>query len=136
MTFHYFDSSALTKLLLGEVESEALAAWVVEHGGLERIISCDLAHTEVRRTLHRLGGDEVDLSFAERMLDMVVHVRLVDDLFVDAGNLAPETALRSLDALHTVAALKMGSAVDWFVTYDKQQAECAARAGLNVASPS
>ncbi|WP_406403564.1 hypothetical protein OH805_29625 [Streptomyces sp. NBC_00879] len=41
-----------------------------------------------------------------------------------------------MGAIHVVAALRLGQAVGWFVTYDKRQAEYAGRAGLNVASPS
>ncbi|WP_106971823.1 PIN domain-containing protein [Streptomyces xylophagus] len=54
---------------------------------------------------------------------------------LEAGELAPGTALRSLDAIHTVAALKLGRGVSWFVTYDKRQGEAAADAGLPVTSP-
>lgn len=134
MRFHYFDSSALIKLLVEEGESPALEAWIAEHGGMRTVITSDLAHTEVRRALHR-AGDELTLTAAERMLDKLVQIMLDADLFIDAGELAPQSNVRSLDAIHTVAALQLGSAVVTFVTYDKRQAECAAHAGLNVVSP-
>jgi predicted nucleic acid-binding protein len=88
----------------------------------------------VRRLLHRLGVDEVERSAAEALLNSVARVRLTPELMTEAGDLAPNTSLRSLDAIHTVSALKPGHGVSWFVTYDKRQGEAADDAGLAVAS--
>ncbi|MFI6409648.1 type II toxin-antitoxin system VapC family toxin [Streptomyces sp. NPDC050548] len=135
MTLLYLDASAIAKLLRTEAETPELEHWIGQHGGMRRVVTCDLAQTEVRRLLHRLGADEVERSAADALLNAVARVRLTPELMLEAGELAPGTALRSLDAIHTVAALKLGHGVSWFVTYDKRQGEAAADAGLPVASP-
>ncbi|MFD4553779.1 type II toxin-antitoxin system VapC family toxin [Streptomyces sp. NPDC058469] len=135
MTLLYLDASAIAKLLRAEAETAALEQWIGQHGGMRRVVTCDLAQTEVRRLLHRLGADEVERSAADALLNAVARVRLTPELMQEAGDLAPNTSLRSLDAIHTVAALKLGRGVSWFVTYDKRQGETAADAGLLVASP-
>ena len=135
MTLLYLDASAIAKLLRAEAETTALEQWIGQHGGMRRVVTCDLAQTEVRRLLHRLGADEVERSAAEALLNSVARVRLTPELMQDAEDLTPDTLLRSLDAIHTVAALKLGHGVSWFVTYDKRQGEAAADAGLAVASP-
>ncbi|MBK3571376.1 MULTISPECIES: type II toxin-antitoxin system VapC family toxin [unclassified Streptomyces] len=135
MTLLYLDASAIAKLLRAEAETTALEQWIGRHGGMRRVVTCDLAQTEVRRLLHRLGADEVERSAADALLNAIAHVRLTPELMLEAGELAPGSALRSLDAIHAVAALKLGHGVSWFVTYDKRQGEAAADAGLPVASP-
>jgi len=135
VTLLYLDASAIAKLLRTEAETAALERWIGQHGGMRRVVTCDLAQTEVRRLLHRLGADEVERSAADALLNAIARVRLTPELMLEAGELAPGTALRSLDAIHAAAALKLGHGVSWFVTYDKRQGEVAADAGLPVASP-
>ncbi len=53
-------------------------------------------------------------------------------LFREAGILAGDT-LRSLDALHLAAAVRIG--VDLVLIYDERMAESARRLGLRVLSP-
>ncbi|MGX9890826.1 type II toxin-antitoxin system VapC family toxin [Streptomyces sp. NPDC002276] len=135
MTLLYLDASAIAKLLRAEAETTALEQWIGRHGGMRRVVTCDLAQTEVRRLLHRLGADEVERSAADALLNAIARVRLTPELMLEAGELAPGSALRGLEAIHTVAALKLGHGVSWFVTYDKRQGEAAADAGLPVVSP-
>jgi uncharacterized protein len=135
VTLLYFDASAIAKLLRTEAETTALEQWIGLQGGMRRVVTCDLAQTEVRRLLHRLGADQVERSAAEALLNAIARVRLTPELMQEAGDFAPGTPLRSLDAIHMVAALKLGQGVKWFVTYDKRQGEAAADAGLAVASP-
>ena len=135
MTLLYLDASAIAKLLRTEAETVALEQWIGQHGGMRRVVTCDLAQTEVRLLLHRLGADEVERAAADALLNAIARIRLTPELMQEAGELAPSTALRSLDAIHAVAALKLGRGVSWFVTYDKRQGEAVADAGLAVASP-
>jgi predicted nucleic acid-binding protein len=122
-------------LLRTEAETTALEQWIGRHGGMRRVVTCDLAQTVVRRLLHRLGADDVERSAAEALLNAIARVRLTPELMQEAGDFAPGTSQRSLDAVHTAAALKLGQGVSWFVTYDKRQGEAAADGGLPVASP-
>lgn len=135
MTLLYLDASAIAKLLRAEAETAALEQWIGQHGGMRCVVTCDLAQTEVRLLLHRFGADEDERAAADALLNAIARVRLTPELMQDAEDLTPDTLLRSLDAIHTVAALKLGHGVSWFVTYDKRQGEAAANAGLAVASP-
>ncbi|MEN8653138.1 type II toxin-antitoxin system VapC family toxin [Streptomyces sp. 21So2-11] len=135
MSLLYFDASAIAKLVRVEAETSALERWVEQHGGGQAIVTCDLAHTEVRRLLQRAGADEVEREVTERLLGAIAKLRLTPELLIEAGDFATGSSLRSLDAIHAVSALQLGRGVSWFVTYDKRQGECAARAGLSVASP-
>jgi uncharacterized protein len=131
----YFDSCALIKLVVAETESPALEGWLRRHGGDSAIVTCDLAQTEVRRTLHRLDTDPTELAVVADFLNDVATVRLGPEVFIKAGDIAPGSVLRSLDAIHIAAALQLGPACRYFVTYDKRLATAATTLGLPVASP-
>lgn len=59
---------------------------------------------------------------------------VTSQMFEAAGRLDPPT-LRSLDAIHLVAALELGDDLDGFVTYDDRLAEAALGHGLPVEAP-
>jgi len=64
---HYFDSSALVKMMVEEPESSALNAWVeAEH---VRAVSSDLARTETIRATALELGNEIDglVTYDERL---------------------------------------------------------------------
>ncbi len=134
MKFLYLDTSAALKLFVLEPQSSALGEWLV--GCVpDRQITSHLTRAEVRRGLHGLAASEAVHARARHWLGRTAHVALPSDIYDHAGELAPNTGLRSLDAVHVAAALSLGEALSYFVTYDKRQAAAAEAEGLQVVSP-
>lgn len=121
----YIDTSALAKLLVQEPETEALRSALID---LE-LFSCDLLETELRRLAVRLEIDQVEVS---NLLQAVNLVHLDRAIFAEAGRY-PDATLRSLDALHLVAALRLDLPI--MVVYDHRLSAAASKAGLTVLSP-
>ena len=66
---------------------------------------------------------------------LLAFLELDADLAHIAGGTGGAT-LRSLDAIHVAAALRVAAELDAFVTYDTRQAAAAAASGLRVETPS
>lgn len=128
MSRWYLDTSAALKLIVEEAESEALASAIDSHA--PALVACHLLETEVRRAAVRLPG--VDQEVASGLLAGVDLYELPTSLFQEAG-LLPGAGLRSLDALHLAAAIRIG--VDRVVTYDARMASSARELGLTVFAP-
>lgn len=127
----YCDSSALVKLVIDEPESAELEAWLGSQ--LEPVlVSSVLARTEVVRAVARTDPNAVQL--AVDMLAAVSAVELDVSLTDDAALLDP-AELRSLDALHMAAALRLGSALGSMVSYDERMLNAAKRHGVGVVHP-
>jgi predicted nucleic acid-binding protein len=124
----YLDTSAALKLLVEEAESAALA------GTIDReqpdLVSCWLLETELRRAAQRVEG--LKQEGISEFLDGVGLYEVPASLFREAA-LLPGPNLRSLDALHLSAAVRIG--VDEVVTYDERMQESAKALGLRVLSP-
>jgi predicted nucleic acid-binding protein len=127
----YVETSAVAKLLVEEGESAALADDLdVLHSEGTELVASVLLETELRRTAVR--NEAISQS---EVTDLLARFQLLDPdraLFTEAG-LLPGRNLRSLDALHTAAALR--AEADAMVTYDTRQAEAARNAGLPVLTP-
>jgi uncharacterized protein len=126
----YVDASAAAKLLVQEAESGELAGYLqraVDEG--EAVGSSHLLETELRRLGIRLAIPQEHVTLLLERLDL-----LTPDggVYRDSG-LLPGPNLRSLDALHVVAALRWGA--DAMVTYDERQAAAARAVGLTVIAP-
>jgi predicted nucleic acid-binding protein len=126
----YVETSAAAKLFKDEKNSAALKDHLSElrtngHG----IASSALLETELRRTAVRQGVAQVTVT---DILDRIDISDISRSMFAEAGVL-PDPYLRSLDALHVVAALRMNA--DVMITYDDRQIEAAGAAGLHVHSP-
>ena len=130
MAFYYLDSSALVKLVIDEVGSEAMRSFYTP-GDLW--FSADITRTEVPRCLARLD-ETMPLADRRAVLDGVALINLDAPLYDLAGSLQP-SSLRSLDAIHVAAALTLGSELTAFVTYDHRLADAAERNGLRVLAP-
>lgn len=127
---YYVDTSAAAKLLVNEVESETVAAFldeVVERG--DQLTSSYVLETESRRLAARDGLDQAVVTELMKRFALLLPDR---ELYRDAG-LIPGPALRSLDALHLASALRLSA--DILVTYDARQRLAARSVGLQTVSP-
>lgn len=123
----YVDTSAFGALLISQAETEVLLAWLDQAD--VSLVSSDLLETELRRMAVREGRDQVKVS---AILDGVSLAALDRAVYRSAGFL-PMPYLRTLDALHLEAAMRLD--VDAVLTYDHRLAEAARAAGLDVIAP-
>ena len=126
----YLDASAAAKLLVDEVESDALVAFLDETVDVQELFSSAVLETELRRLAVRLELDQSAVT------DLLARVDLVDpprSVFHEAG-LLPGRHLRTLDALHLATALRVGA--DTVVAYDARLLAAARTLGMSVQSPS
>lgn len=124
----YLDTSAALKLVIDEPESAALAAFLDEKQ--PELVACFLLETELRRAVHRVDG--LSQQLVGMVLDGVDLYELSVSLFHEAGVL-PGRHLRSLDALHLDAAIRIG--VDAVLSYDQRMTDAARALGLTVDAP-
>lgn len=127
---HYLDTSALVKLVVAERETAALLAWL--DGREAEVVSSDLSRTELFRVVRRTAPNQSER--ARLVLDSITLIELRTETFEEAGRLGP-AELRSLDALHLAAALRLGDDLDSIVTYDERQAEAARLNGIAITVP-
>jgi hypothetical protein len=116
------------KLIVEEAESDALAGEIDSE--LPDLVACLLLETELRRAVHRDPG--LTQEAVTGLLDGVGLYELPVSIFQEAG-LLPGLSLRSLDALHLSAAIRIG--VDRLVAYDVRMVQAARELGLSVFSP-
>jgi predicted nucleic acid-binding protein len=124
----YIDTSAAVKLLAEEAESEALASAIDSEGA--DLVACALLETELRRFVHR--DSALTQAAVTQLIDGVDLYELPMSLFQEAG-LLPGAGLRSLDALHLAAAIRIG--VDRVVTYDARMLDAAQALGVTAFAP-
>jgi predicted nucleic acid-binding protein len=124
MTSVYLDTSAAVKLLVEEAESAALAQYL-DQPDVETV-ACLLLETELRRFAVTL---EIPQSEVTAILDTTSLYEMPRSLYYEAGILAGRS-LRSLDALHLAAAVRLGA--DAVVCYDTRMRDSAAELGLEV----
>ena len=126
----YIEASAAAKLLVSESASTVLVTRLNQlAAGDQTVISCALLETELRRLAMR---EDLPQTAVTAILDRFDMVELDRDVYRDAG-LLPGRNLRSLDALHVAAALRVGA--DVMITYDTRQAMAAQASGLPVEAP-
>jgi predicted nucleic acid-binding protein len=123
----YVDTSALGALLIDQPESAALLDWLDQTSAT--LVSGDLLETELRRMAVREGLDQSDVS---RILDGVALAALDRAVYRSAGFL-PMPYLRTLDALHLEAAMRLDASA--ILTYDRRLGEAARSAGIDVLAP-
>jgi uncharacterized protein len=126
----YIETSAAAKLLVDEPASSRLAARLDKAVDQDdALLSSMLLETELRRLAVRVDLAQTAVTHLLERFDLVETDR---SLYREAG-LLPGRHLRSLDALHLAAALRIGA--DVMVTYDRRQADAADAAGLPVLAP-
>jgi predicted nucleic acid-binding protein len=127
----YMDTSALVKLVVAEDESQALQSFLSERSE-DTLFSAALARTELIRAV-ALNGPQA-IADARNLLSALDTVVLSRQLLDEAGTLQP-LRLRSLDAIHLVAAQRAGDTLRKVVTYDVRMLSAAADLGMATASP-
>ena len=126
----YVETSAAAKLLVDEPASARLAARLDKAvDSDDALLASVLLETELRRLAVRVDVAQVAVTHLLERLDLLETDR---SLYREAGLLRGRH-LRSLDALHLAAALRVGA--DIMVTYDHRQADAAQAAGLPVLAP-
>lgn len=128
MSRWYLDTSAALKLLLEEPESAALARTLDD--AAPELVGTWLLETEMRRAAHRI--EPLTQEMVSGLLAAVALYELPASVFREAGLLGGP-ALRSLDALHLAAAIRIG--VEQVVTYDERLTRSATDLGLSVLAP-
>lgn len=126
-TVVYVDTSALGALLVEQLESDALESWLDQTSDI--LVSSDLLEIELRRLAVREGIDQADVT---RLLDGVSLAALDRAVYRSAG-LLPMPYLRTLDALHLEAAMRLDAAA--VLTYDRRLSKAARSVGLRVVAP-
>jgi pilT protein domain protein len=121
------DTSALGALLVEQPESDALEQWLDQTTALQ--VSSDLLEIELRRLAVREGLEQADVTL---LLDGVGLAALDRAVYRSAG-LLPMPYLRTLDALHLEAAMRLDAAA--ILTYDRRLGEAARPVGLQVIAP-
>ena len=127
---HYFDSSALVKLIVEEPESSVLDSWIEAED--VRVVSSDLARAETMRAVRRYWP-ELTVE-ARSLFDSVTCVRMTLEIVERAALLDPP-GLRSLDAIHLATALELRNEVEGLVTYDERLARAARESGIPTLAP-
>lgn len=125
------DTSALVKLVVAEHESLSLQSFLRERGE-DSLFSAALARTELIRAVAPNGAQAI--ADARNLLSSLDTVVLTRQLLDDAGTLQP-VRLRSLDAIHLVAAQRAGDTLRAVVTYDARMLSAAADLGIETVSP-
>ncbi len=127
----YLDSSAIVKLVVPELESQALRRYLAVR--YDRVAS-GLVRVEVFRALRRAHAWEPATRHgAEQVLDSIALVTIDEPVLRAAAHLQPER-LRSLDAVHLATALSL-EGLEAVVTYDHRLLDATVAAGLKVAAP-
>ncbi|MFT4166018.1 MAG: type II toxin-antitoxin system VapC family toxin [Microlunatus sp.] len=123
----YVDTSVLGKMLVDSPESAALEDWL--GANQDPLVSSDLLETELRRLAVRERLDQAEVTKA---LDHVSLADLDRPVYRQAG-LLPMRHLRTLDALHLQAAIRLDA--DAMLTYDHRLADAARSLGIDILHP-
>ncbi|HEY2714872.1 MAG TPA: type II toxin-antitoxin system VapC family toxin [Solirubrobacterales bacterium] len=131
----YADASALMKLVADEPLSDVVGAFVRD----AEVFSSELILAEIPRALRRIDDERPGAELGpmlERADELIGTITMapVESLILEAAGELPEPALRTLDAIHVVAALYLRP-IDAFLTYDVRQAASARLAGLRTVAP-
>ncbi|WP_423921691.1 type II toxin-antitoxin system VapC family toxin [Candidatus Poriferisodalis sp.] len=127
---HYFDASALVKLIVVEPESAGLRKWLAD--AHRPAVSSDLTLTDVLRAVRRSAPERAGI--ARRVLEPVTFSAVTREICERAALLAPPP-LRTLDAIHLATALELGDDLDGLVTYDDRLGSAARDAGISTVAP-
>jgi predicted nucleic acid-binding protein len=132
----YADPSALVKLVVREVESDAVEAEVARWG---RIATSDIAAIELPRATARARADgRGGIADGRVVLELLAArsiVPMTDEVRALSAMMEP-VELRTLDAIHLACALTLAEHLAGVLTYDHRMADAARARGLTVVAPS
>jgi predicted nucleic acid-binding protein len=124
----YVDTSALVKLVIREVGSDAVDRYLTDAD----LVSSTLLLVEARRgALRRAPAKLPHLDLVLRRVEMIE----ISSAVVEAASRLPDPALRLLDAIHLATALLVREDIEALLTYDDRLAAAAAAHGLAVIAP-
>jgi predicted nucleic acid-binding protein len=129
----YLESSALVKLIRIETESDDLADWLDERTETRWITSA-LTEVELPRAIRAVAPEGLPaVPFVLARLDRFE----IDPVIRATAAAYPDTALRSLDAIHLATAQTAAStaALTALVTYDSRLSEAADALGMTIVAP-
>jgi predicted nucleic acid-binding protein len=127
----YLDASALVKLVVREIETVALEAFVAD---AVHVFTSALAAIEVPRAAARAGPAPGAVEIAEQLLARCRRVELDAEIESVAARVLP-VGLKTVDAIHLASALRVRDLLDAVVIYDQRLAHAASAAGLAVVTP-
>jgi uncharacterized protein len=127
----YLDTSAVTKLVIVERETQALRTLLQVRSDAVRATSA-ITRCELVRAVRRLRPQAT-----ERALAVLAGLRqlTVTPVVLNAAAVLDPSDLRSLDAIHLASALELGADLTALVTYDARQRAAAESRGLPVLAP-
>jgi predicted nucleic acid-binding protein len=125
----YVETSAAAKLLKREPESAVVREFIAQLIDDEHlVVSGRILETELRRVAVRQGIDQNKASEVLELLDVLEPDR---SQFRQSGTIGGEQ-VRSLDALHLAAAMRVGA--DAMITFDERLERACELVGLPVLS--
>ena len=130
----YVDSSAFSKRFLQDEEQHEECVQIMQ--AHDEWATSRLTLVETPRALH-----QTTTSFTARQLTSVFDTEVLDSILVDidrvtlamARDVAIDTGIKTLDAIHLASALRVADGSLAFLTYDKQQSAAAAQLGVRLA---
>jgi predicted nucleic acid-binding protein len=132
----YADTSALVKLVVREVESDAIEAEVARW---DLIATSEIAAIELPRAAARARADRrpgvADGRVVLELLAALSIVPMTDEVRAVAATMAP-VELRTLDAIHLASAVALGEDLVGVLTYDHRMADAAQARNVFVIAPS
>lgn len=127
----YLDSAAVVKLVHAEAESQDLREWLDARIELPWASSV-LVEVDAFRALARHTPGAV--ARLPSVLDQMDLAELDPGIRILAQTVRP-AIVRSLDAIHLATAIRPGTRLTTFITYDKRLADAVRHAGLTVDMP-
>lgn len=128
----YVDTTALVKLYVAEADSPDALRYLRADPVL---VTCWLTVVEVRRTLARaLSGADLQRSLraSEVDLDAMALINPDERIWRAAADIAMETGVRSLDAVHLASARMLEISDLTFCTFDLRLGQAARHLGFRV----
>ncbi len=125
----YLDSSALSRLVIEQPESSALADWL-DARGEEVLVTSVFSRVQVLRRCRELAPDLVPAALS--LLAELALVPLSPEI-VDAAWSLPHPCLDDESAIHLASALSLGSDLTALLSYREELRNCATQ--LTIESP-
>lgn len=134
--FLYVDTSALVKLLVREVESEAIEVEILRWPKLATSL---ITEVELPRAVSRAREDRPDAVIdgsvvLQGILASATVVPFGEGIVEEARRVQP-VHVGALDAIHVASALSLGGDLAAVATYDKRMQEALVRAKVEVLAP-